>query len=144
MTVVELGAKGEGEKLAELKLRTIPLVPLHDMKEIRGTYEELAARSYYEGTTLRDDYVHITLTDEEDVVDAMARFRTIYRNLMKLDYDNTRTRTGSAITGAETVENRSPLDLFEELYTGQNGSILTQEQKTYMQEIIEHIWEGRS
>ncbi len=143
VTLAELGPKEEGA-LAELKLSTVPLKPLHDMKEIRGTYEELAARSFYEGTTLRDDYVHITLTDEEDVVDAMARLRTIYRNLMKLDYDNTRTRTGSAITGAETVENRSPLDLFEELYTGQNGSILNDEQKTYMQEIIEHIWEGRS
>ena len=143
VTLADLGPKKEGAP-AELKLSTVPLKPLHDMKEIRGTYEELAARSFYEGTTLRDDYVHITLTDEEDVVDAMARLRTIYRNLMKLDYDNTRTRMGSVITGAETVENRSPLDLFEELYTGQNGSVLTDEQKTYMQEMIEHIWEGRS
>ena len=39
-----------------------------------------------------DDYLHITLTDEQDVPDALARLRVIYPNLMRLDYDNLRTR----------------------------------------------------
>ena len=39
-----------------------------------------------------DDYLHVVLTDEEDVPDALARLRTIYPNIMKLDYDNRRTR----------------------------------------------------
>ena len=40
-----------------------------------------------------DDYLHITLTDEQDIPEALARLRVIYPNLMRLDYDNRRTQT---------------------------------------------------
>ena len=101
VTVVELGEKAirPADLSAQLSLyseaqpcvslRTLPLTPLHDLREIRGTYMELTAKSFYEGTAT-DDYLHITLTDEEDIPDAMNKLRVIYPNLMKLDYDNTR------------------------------------------------------
>ncbi len=79
VTAAELGEKGE------LSLRAIPLVPLHDMREIRGSYLEVTKKSFYEGTDCAD-YLHVTLTDEEDVPDAVGRLRVIYPNLMKLDY----------------------------------------------------------
>ena len=85
VTVLELREKGN------LKIRTVDLLPLHDMRELKGTYEELTNRKNYEGTAV-DDYLHITLTDEEDILDAIGKLRVIYPNLMKLDYDNQRTR----------------------------------------------------
>ena len=78
VTVVTLGEKGRTE------IRTVPLIPLHDMREIRGTYEELTLRKNWEGTAT-DDYLHVILTDENDVPDAMARLRVIYPNIMKVD-----------------------------------------------------------
>ena len=115
VTVVTLGAKGD------LSIREVPLMPLRDMVEIRGKYEELTLKSFYERTTLRDDYVHVTLTDEEDVPDAVGKLRVIYRNLMKLDYDNARTRKTVEIDGAKDVENKSPSQLFGELFELQNN-----------------------
>ena len=56
ITVVELGEKGSFE------LRTIPLTPLHDMREIRGSYDEVTAKSFYENTAV-EDFLHITLTE---------------------------------------------------------------------------------
>ena len=85
-TFVELGPKGE------VTLSTVPLTPKHDLRELRGSYMELTDRRSYAGTA-SDDYLHITLTDEQDVPDALARLRVIYPNLMRLDYDNLRTRT---------------------------------------------------
>jgi len=135
VTVVELGAKGE------LKLELRPLTPRHDLRSIRGTFEELTDKAFYDGTAV-DDYLHITLTDEEDVPEAVGKLRLIYPNLMKLSYDNTRTRTNRIIDGAEDVQCKSPLELFEELYGQQNNQPMSDEQRKFAEELIESIWEG--
>ena len=134
VTVVELREKGTVE------LRTVELHPRRDLREIRGTYMELMDRRNYGGTAT-EDYLHITLTDEEDVTDAIGKLRTVYPNLMKLDYDNTRTRRSMEITAAEQVERKSPLELFAELYEKQNNRPMGQEQLRFSQELIEKIWE---
>ena len=135
ITLVELGEKGE------LEVSTLPLVPRRDMREIKGTYNELTAKSYYEGTAV-EDYLHITLTDEEDVPEAVGRLRVIYPNLMKLSYDNRRTQSSNVINAAEDVQQKSPLSLFEELYEMQNNQTMSAEQRSFAQELIEQIWEG--
>ena len=138
VTVVELGEKNA------LTVRTVPLTPLHDMVELRGRYAELMRKSFYENTTYQTDYVSVTLTDEADVPEAMARLRTVYQNLMKLSYDNTRTRHLSQIDGAEDVEAKSPMEVFAAFYEKQNGTPLTEEQEALLRGLIEKIWEGEA
>ena len=135
ITVVELGEKGT------FHLETVPLIPKHDMRQIRGSYEEITARSFYQDTAV-DDYLQITLTDEEDVPEAVSRLRVIYPNLMKLAYDNTRTRSASVVDGALDVQKKSQLHLFSELYEIQNGQPMNDVQQEFMRELIESIWEG--
>ena len=134
ITVVELGGKGE------ISVRTIPLTPLHDLRQIKGTYLELTDRQNYQSTAT-DDYLHIILTDEEDVPEAMGRLRVIYPNLMKLTYDNTRTRSNAVLEAAEDIQHRSPLELFSMLYELQNNQPMTDTQRQYVQNLIEHIQE---
>lgn len=110
VTVIELAEKGK------VSYKTIDLVPQHDLVELKGTYDELTFRSFYEGTTWPEDYTHITLTDEEDIPDAIGKLRTVYHRLMKLDYDNRRTRSSVEISGATDVETKSPLELFSDFY----------------------------
>ena len=111
------------------------------MREIRGTYEEITAKRFYENTSV-EDYLHITLTDEEDVPEAVARLRVIYPNLMKLSYDNTRTRSHAVIDGAVDVQTKSPLQLFGELYELQNNQPMSDIQQEFMMDLIESVWEG--
>jgi exonuclease SbcD len=125
-----------------LELQLCPLMPRHDLRSIRGTFEELTSRSFYEGTAT-DDYLHALLTDEEDVPEAVGKLRVIYPNLMKLSYDNTRTRTNQVIDGAEDVRRKSPLELFDELYELQNNQPMSEEQHRFVQELIESVWEDR-
>lgn len=136
VTVAELKEKGA------LEIHTVPLIPRRDMVELKGSYQQLTLREFYENTTYQEDYTHITLTDEEDIPDAVAKLRTAYHNLMKLDYDNTRTRHSAAISGAENVETRSPIDLFAEFYELQNGLPMSAEQTELVASLIEKIWEG--
>ncbi|MCI5594492.1 MAG: exonuclease SbcCD subunit D [Clostridiales bacterium] len=137
VTVVEIAEKGN------VTYRTVELVPKHDLVELKGTYAELTLKSFYENTTWQDDYTHITLTDEEDVPDAIGKLRTVYRRLMKLDYDNKRTRSNAEISGAADIESKSPLELFSDFYALQNNQLMNEEQTVFMQELIQNIWEGK-
>lgn len=141
VTVVEIGEK-KADGVVDVCIGTRELRPLHDMREIRGSYEELTLRANYEGTAT-DDYIHATLTDEIEVPDAARHLQVIYPNLMKLDYDNARTRgQGSERLELEQLEEKSPLDLFSELFEKQNHKDMTEEQARYVQAQMEKIWEA--
>lgn len=134
VTIVELGEKGK------VNIRETELVPLHDLREIKGTYAELTSKKFYEETAT-DDYIHAILTDEEDVLDAMSKLRTIYPNIMKLSYDNKRTRENRVITDATDVERKTPIELFGEFYEIQNNQTMSDEQTSFINGLIEEIWE---
>lgn len=134
VTVVEMKEKGN------VKVSTVELTPKLDMREIRGTYEELTFKKNYENTNT-EDYLHIILTDEEDVADAVAKLRCVYPNLMKLDYDNTRTRNSFALTQAEETEKKTDTELLSEFFEKQNGKPLSDEQLEYAVNLFEQIKE---
>lgn len=135
VTIVELKEKGN------LSVDTIPLKPLRDMIEIKGKYNEIMLRDFYKNTSYHEDYVHITLTDEDDIPDAIGKLRTVYRNLMKLDYDNLRTRNMNSVDGAANVEKKSPYEHFSEFYEKQNNQPMNDNQSDFMKKLIEEIWE---
>lgn len=135
VTIVEIKEKGSVE------ITIVPLVPLRDMREICGTYAEICNRENYIGTN-QEDYMHITLTDEEDVPDAIAKLRAIYPNIMSLDYDNKRTRSMTVVDSADISANKTPVELFAELYKRQNGSEMSDVQCEIITDIIEKITEG--
>ena len=124
-----------------MTVRTVPLAPLRDMKEIKGLYNDIMAKDFYKDTTYETDYMHITLTDEEDIPDAIGRLRTVYHNLMKLDYDNKRTRTNTVIVSAQIVKEKLPNEYFAEFYDMQNGQPMSDIQRKFIDELIERIQE---
>ena len=137
LTVAELGEKGS------LEIRTLPLVPKRELRALRGSYQALMEQR--DGADAgREDYLHITLTDEEDVPYAAARLRVRYPNLLKLDYDNTRTRTGIQIADAADMERKTPMELFSEFFEKQNGRPLSEEERAFSLALMEEIWEGRT
>ena len=139
VTVVELLEKKPGEKCG-IRISTRPLVPLRDLVEIKGLYDELVSKDFYSKLNT-EDYYHVTLTDEEDVLDAMGKMRTIYKNIMLLDYDNTRTRSSGQLSAAADMEQKTPVQLFEEFYEQVNGRAMSQEQQEMSRRMIEKIWE---
>lgn len=137
ITLLDINEKGN------IKLDFIPLTPLRDMVEIKGTYNDLMLKGFYENTTLQEDYVHITLTDEEDIPDVITKLRVVYKNIMKLDYDNNRTRSISEISLINDMESKSPLELFDIFYESRNGQYLSDVQRDFMENIIEDIWRNK-
>ena len=142
VTVIELGKKEEGQQ-CPLCVSTRPLTPLRDLVEIKGLYDNLVARPFYEKLHT-EDYYHITLTDEEDILDAMGKMRTIYKNIMVLDYDNTRTRTAAEFTDAAETEQKSPMELFQDFYEQMNGRSMSPEQEDFSEKLIRQIWDRQT
>lgn len=135
VSIIEINSK------EDFNLRTIPLIPKRDMRKIRGTYEELTTKNSYENTNT-DDYIHVTLTDEFNVADAIQKLRVIYKNIMKLEYDNMRTRESRKINLDDMViENKNPLEIFSEFYKLQNNKEMNDEQKEIIKRIMEEVWE---
>ncbi|MDO4517707.1 MAG: exonuclease SbcCD subunit D [Bacillota bacterium] len=139
ITIIDLGELSGDD--CDLEISTVELTPLRDMVELRGSYNELMAKEYYTETSYQDDYTHIILTDEDDVTDAIGKLRFVYHNLMKLDYDNSRTRSLSRLESIDRAEKKSPLQLFSEFFAVQRGMKMNENQEEYMRAQIEKLWE---
>lgn len=133
-SVVVMEIKEKGDVLIE----KVPLKPLRNLRKIRGTYMELMSKDFYEGTDT-GDYLQITLTDEEDVPDGMAKLRTVYPNLMQLVYDNSRTRQSRQVEVTERVEQKSEMELFEEFYEIQNNQPMSEDQQNFVKSLLEEL-----
>lgn len=134
VTIVNIEEKGN------VTVSTIPLNAKRDLVELKGKYDELMDKSFYDKKNL-DDYYHITLTDENDVVDAVFKLGKIYKNIMKLDYDNARTQSIGKLTALSDVEHKQPIELIDDFYKKQNGLDMDENQLSYINSIIEKIWE---
>ena len=137
ITIAELDAKGA------VSVRTIPLKPDHDLREIKGTYDELMKKENYAGTAT-DDFLHIILTNEDDVPDAMRKLKTVYPNILRLDYDNARTKSGGAVEVVPEAETKTPMELVSEFYAMQNGQPMNEAQSEYIQRLAETVWEEQA
>ena len=124
VTVVEL-TKG-----APVTWREIPLLPIHDMREVRGSLSELLQGAYSE------DYIRAVVTDEEVPPDARAALQTVYPNLLRFAVENRRTAFEEDITPAGGVERRDPLSLFAEFYEKQSGIAPDAARLTVMRELL--------
>lgn len=136
VTIVDI--KDKKDSKVDISINLKELKPLHDMRKIKGTYDEITLKDNYINTDTRD-YLHIVLTDEEDIPDAIGKLRAIYPNIMKLEYDNSRTRSNNKIYVINDIEEKSPLELFKELYELQNNQEVSEEQEKYLMDIFESI-----
>ncbi len=127
-TVVQLEDKGN------LSLSYVDLSVKKELKEVRGSFEELM-----QDNNRKQDYYHVILTDEEDIIDGAKKLRSVYPNLLKLDYDNTRTRTRNSILAIEKMEEKSVEELFDDFYELQNGMPMNEMQKEYFRKVVSEL-----
>lgn len=114
------------------------LTPLHDMVRIRGTYDELMSKSFYEKYDL-EDYYEITLTDDKDIFGAEDKLGNIYKNKMKIRYENKRTSADQQITVNDDFEKFTPIQIMEQFYKLINNDDMSAKQKEICANVFEEI-----
>ena len=132
ITLVELKEKGN------LLLSTIPLAPIHDMREIKGELNKLISDEII-NLAGKEDYLRVILTDEEEIIDPMGKLRSAYPNVMSLAFENSRTSVDiSKITAdGDAIETISPFELFSEFFLEMQGSLMSAEQADIVRELLE-------
>lgn len=127
VTVVEIDEK------KTVEISTLPLVPLRDLREIKGPLEELV-KPEVAGAADARDYLHVTLTDQGEVLDAIGKLRAVYPNIMRLDFEKRESRQ---LREEEiSLEEKTPQELFAEFYEKQNGEEMSKEQE----KMVDQIW----
>lgn len=132
VTLVEIKEKGN------IALTALPLLPLHDMREIKGSLELLLSDEVSSQGN-KEDYLRVILTDEEEIIDPMGKIRSIYPNVMALDFENSRTNIDVSSTplGTDQLERLSPYDLFSEFFLEISGAVMSEEQAKIVRELLE-------
>lgn len=139
VALVELGEKKPGDDVGEcVSFELIPLVPLHDVREVRGALADVLAMGTAHDTS--QDYLHITLSDEHPQLDAMAKIHEVFPNAMMLDYDNVTVlidRPQTQLTA--DPDSMDTLDLFSTFYESQVGNPLDDEQRAFARKLIAKV-----
>ncbi len=166
VVLVDLGEKVPGSAAgACVSAELVPLVPLHDVREVRGTLADVLAMGAAghapaaageEGAPAADgglpaadderdpsqDYLHITLSDEHPQLDAMAKVHEVFPNAMTLDYDNVTVLVNRPQAAAIDPDSMDTLELFATFYESQVGSGLDEVQRAFMRKTIAQVEDG--
>ncbi len=135
VTIIEFREKGNQ------KIHTVPLESLRDVREEKGTFEEIMKRSEGYSSGQKDDFVSIVLTDEDEVLNAYYKLKSVFPHILQMTYDNTRTRNSSVVSDIKTSKAMTPLEIFDRFYENRNGIVMSEEQRKYMSSLIDSIWE---
>ncbi len=133
MPLISLKEKGKTD------IEMLPLIPKRDIRQIRGTFDEIMTMAKSDPNN-PEDFIDIILTDEDDIMDAMASLRSVYPNVLKISYDNKASRAAENVESFEGVNEKKPLEIFEAFYQSRRGTEMKTEQKDYIQSLIEEIW----
>ena len=139
VALIELGEKKPGDNVGEcVSFELIPLVPLHDVREVRGTLADVLAMGTAHDAS--QDYLHITLSDEHPQLDAMAKIHEVFPNAMMLDYDNVTVLVDRPQTQLTAdPDSMDTLDLFSAFYESQVGNPLDDEQRDFARKLIAKV-----
>ena len=136
-SVVLLELKEKGELLIERK----PLVPLHDMRKIKGELSELLKEEVVKLAN-REDYLFVTLTDEKELFEPMDTLRTKYPNVMQLELLKNMRHTGDMTVRKREIKEKSMLEIYEDFYEAVTERKLEHERRKVVEELLQEIQEG--
>lgn len=126
--VVTIGGKGK------VDIDLIPLKPMRDMRHLKGTMEKLLDKKNIKAP---EDFIYVTLTDEDIINDAMGIFQQVYPNTVKLDYENSHTKEIEQVDISKIVENKSFDELIEDFYELMYGCEMSEDEKAVMKAAAE-------
>ena len=113
--IIELKEKGN------IDIELVELVPIRDMRVIKGKLDSLLDKEVV-SLGNKDDYISAVITDEDYIMDAIGKLRSVYKNILRLEYQNKRTEIVDNIDfNVDNVNKKSEIDLFSEFYLKQNN-----------------------
>ncbi len=138
-TLIELSEKGS------VSMEEIPLIPAKDLREVKGALADLIKPENYLSSN-QQDFLSVVLTDEEGYIDPIGKLRTVYPNIMRLSFENSLTGKDHIYIGTtvEEIDQKSPMELFEDFFVAQNDKPMNLEQRELLKKMFNHVMEGET
>ena len=133
VTVIETGPEP-----GKIKIDTLPLVPRLDLREMKGPMEKILQKEV-SASANPEDYLHITLTDQEEILDAIGKVREVYPNIMKLDFESFGQKSQEEEMEIQ-IDKKTPGELFAEFFFRQNGRDMNQKQEKTVEKLMNEIF----
>lgn len=124
-------------------VREEPLLPLHDIRILSGSFDELMGAAHGETGRERQAYIRAELTDEEYIPDGIQRLRTVYPNILELAYPRITSAAGEG-AAEEIAAFHTPIEYVEEFFRTMRGREMSRIQRELALEVIREIWEEES
>ena len=130
--IIEFNSKGD------INISKIPLIPIRDMRVIKGPFDKLISKEIV-NLENKNDYLDVILTDDDYIINAIGKLRKFYPNILKLEYENKISSNEVSDNIDIDKNNMSPIDLFSEFYKMQNGIELSVKKKKIIEEVIKEV-----
>lgn len=124
--IIELGDKGN------VNIELLPLKPRRDLRHIKGRLDQLLRG---ENIVDAEDFMYVTLTDEDIVNDAMGIVRQYYPNTVKIDYQNSHTQEIEAFDVCEMNEGKPFEELISDFYLKMYGTPISEDEMAVMMSV---------
>ncbi|MBR3331404.1 MAG: exonuclease SbcCD subunit D [Mogibacterium sp.] len=117
------------EEKGSVDVELLPLSPLRDLRHITGRLDQLLKA---ENIVDPEDYMYVTLTDEEMINDVMGIVQQYYPNTIKIDYQNSHTKEIENFDIGEIVSDRSFEEIISDFYLKMYGVEISDEELDVM------------
>ena len=121
------------DEFGNTAVRRIPLSPLRDMREVRGTFAEIMASG-----EKSEDFIKVILSDTEIHSNYYNDLRSLFPNIISFTAENARSKKSGGI-GSDITPDKSELEIFGDFFSIMNGREMTSAESDYMQKLIEKI-----
>lgn len=119
----------------EVSVRRVPLKPIHEMRCIKGRLQDLISSEVLQlSKEEREDYLQVTLTDREELIDPIGTLRSFYPNVLQLLLEKNIDEAGGEYESRLNGVRKSTSELFGEFYEMLRGEALDEKQLAVVEE----------
>ena len=119
-------------KKGEVDIELVPVKPLRNLRHIKGKIKDLLDKS---NISSPEDFIYVTLTDENFINDAMGIFQKVYPSTVHIDYENSHSKEIEQVDISQIAENRSFDDLISDFYLQVYGNEISEEEMHIMKDV---------
>jgi DNA repair protein SbcD/Mre11 len=134
ITIVDINEKGD------IELEIYNLKPRRDFRIKTGTLEEII-KGFDNSSENYEDYIKVILKDKGELLDPMAKLRSIYPNVMELTREE-RVSRNSSRNVATNIKEKSKITLFKNFYEDIMDEVCSEDEMNIIEQIIESAEKG--
>ena len=118
------------------RIEKLPLTALHKMRKLKGDLIDLT-NPLVAGMESCEDYLQITLTDEEELIDPIGTLRRVYPNVMQLLFEKREKEAVGEVRAQNDIEDKPIAELFADFYELLRGQRPDEVREKVIKEVIE-------